>query len=277
MLGKLLKYEFKATGRIFLPMYLVILVVAIINGFMLDINTDVLGSGNMQMIGFLVLFALVIALAVITIVVTIQRFYKSLLGDEGYLMFTLPVSVKSLVLSKGIVATIWSILSGIVSVAAFGIIVFMQVIKAMIVDSEIREIMNMISFSDLFNSVKSVVPVEVYSGIGTVIWIVVVITIVSYLSTVFGIYLSMAIGQMPKFTGYKVAASIIAFFVISFVTSTIFEFIAPTDLLEVVETPISLIKELKEFTYYIAGYSIVECIALFFGTTYILEKKLNLS
>ena len=32
MLGKLIKYEFKACGRVFFPIYLVILILSIING-----------------------------------------------------------------------------------------------------------------------------------------------------------------------------------------------------------------------------------------------------
>ena len=38
-------------------------------------------------------FALLAMLAVI-VIVAVQRFYKNLLGDEGYLMFTLPATGK---------------------------------------------------------------------------------------------------------------------------------------------------------------------------------------
>ena len=37
----------------------------------------------------------IIAAFVITLIVIIQRFYKNLLTDEGYLMFTLPVKAHS--------------------------------------------------------------------------------------------------------------------------------------------------------------------------------------
>lgn len=62
------------------------------------------------------------ALGVLTIVVTIQRFRKNLLGDEGYLMFTLPVSTSSLILSKCITALIYAVLSFIVAVFTFGVL-----------------------------------------------------------------------------------------------------------------------------------------------------------
>ncbi len=81
MLGKLMKYEFKACGRVFFPLYIGILFLAVANGvsmgsalkdedgFMLDTN-----ALNTQAILTMVLVALFVALFVITIVLTIQRF-----------------------------------------------------------------------------------------------------------------------------------------------------------------------------------------------------------
>ncbi|MEG0332814.1 MAG: hypothetical protein RSA01_01080 [Clostridium sp.] len=275
MLGKLLKYEFKATSRTFLPLYLVIILVAIFNGFLLNIN--MIEPSNYQMIGIIVLIALVIALGVVTIVVTVQRFYKNLLGDEGYLMFTIPVSIKSIVLSKGLVATFWAILSGIVSLLAFGIIVFMQVIKAMLVDSEIREIFAMINMSDITAAIKDSLPPEIYSSLGTSLWLFIAIILISYFSSIFTIYLAMAIGQMPKFTGYKVAASVIAYFVVSFLLSLVAEIIIPASMLEPIGDEIAIFTQFKNLMYYLTFISVIECALMFFGTTYILEKKLNLS
>ena len=106
MLGKLLKYELKATSRVFVPLYIAILVVSIVNG--LSLNLEIF---NIQGLATIILMCLFISLFVITIVVTIQRFNKNLLKDEGYLMFTLPVSSKSLVLSKYLTSLIWTLIS----------------------------------------------------------------------------------------------------------------------------------------------------------------------
>ncbi|MEG2407137.1 MAG: ABC-2 transporter permease, partial [Clostridiales bacterium] len=121
MLGKLLKYELKSTARTFIPLYAAILVVAIVNGF--TVGTEMF---EIQGIATLILGGLMVALFVITIVVIIQRFKKNLLEDEGYLMFTLPVSPKMLVLSKYIVSLIWAILSGIVAVGAFLLVILIS-------------------------------------------------------------------------------------------------------------------------------------------------------
>ena len=91
MLGKLLKYELKASGRIFIPLYIAILIVAVFNGIFM--NANIL---QVQGIGILVLTSL--------------------------FMFTLPVSTSSLILSKCITALIYAVLSFIVAVFTFGVL-----------------------------------------------------------------------------------------------------------------------------------------------------------
>jgi hypothetical protein len=106
MLGKLLKYEMKALGRVFLPVYGALIILSIINKIFIALNMRTLigiGTGIMGM--------LVGGIAVLTLVLTLQRFRRNLLGNEGYLMFTLPVSVDSLIFSKMIAALIWGIFS----------------------------------------------------------------------------------------------------------------------------------------------------------------------
>ena len=60
------------------------------------------------------------AVIIVTFIIIIQRFYKNLLCDEGYLMNTLPVSVWKNITSKLIVATVWNIVSlGVALVSIF--------------------------------------------------------------------------------------------------------------------------------------------------------------
>lgn len=73
-------------------------------------------GGLSQLTAMLVYFGLCVAIAVVTFLVVVQRFYKGLLGQEGYLMFTLPVPTWQLTLSKLVGATIMTILSGIVGI-----------------------------------------------------------------------------------------------------------------------------------------------------------------
>ena len=112
MLTKLLKYEYRATAIYFLPIYAAILVVSvmtyglrILRESLHDYSSALIAQGLFTFSSIYALLAF--GLAVTTFVVIIIRFYKNLLGNEGYLMFTLPVSVEQNILAKLIPAMTW--------------------------------------------------------------------------------------------------------------------------------------------------------------------------
>lgn len=118
MLGKLLKYETKATARIFLPLYGALVLLAVINRFFMAIRPE--GHSNLAFSMTLgttatVYGILIFAIFILTFFVMIQRFYKNLLGDEGYLMFTLPVQPWKHIVSKMVVSALWMVASVIVT------------------------------------------------------------------------------------------------------------------------------------------------------------------
>ena len=118
MLGKLLKYELKAQGRILLPLYLLLLIVCAGLSFSVRQN-DILQGTNQPLIfltivlGFLFVGAILVTM-IMTVVLILQRFYRNLLGNEGYMMFSLPVSTAEHILSKGISALVFVVLSFVV-------------------------------------------------------------------------------------------------------------------------------------------------------------------
>ena len=111
MLGKLMKHEFRATARIMLPVMGAMVALALLA------NLSIRGlAGNLSDVPMLrILFVLIIiffgvavvATIVMSLVIMVSRFYRNLLKDEGYLMFTLPVSVHELIWSKLIVSLVW--------------------------------------------------------------------------------------------------------------------------------------------------------------------------
>ena len=125
MLRKLLKHEFRATGRVMLPMYLVLLVTAIGSNLagrkMLD------GPEILTTLGLLIVMAFgfaIFGVLLMSFVLMIQRFYKNLLQDEGYLMFTLPVSVHQHIWSKLIVSAVWFAATILAIIAASMIVAY---------------------------------------------------------------------------------------------------------------------------------------------------------
>jgi hypothetical protein len=65
---------------------------------------------------------LMLGLVLMTLIVMIQRFYKNLLGDEGYLMFTLPVQSWKHIFSKLTVSMLWTGISGLIALCSILII-----------------------------------------------------------------------------------------------------------------------------------------------------------
>lgn len=115
MLRKLIKYEFQATARFFLPMYLLLLVFAGLTHLLIAVSfsvNDTLRTFLVDIPSAVMSFAYVaglVGVSVITVLLVIARFYKNLLGDEGYLSFTLPVTPMQHVWGKLIPALVWGI------------------------------------------------------------------------------------------------------------------------------------------------------------------------
>lgn len=126
MLNKLLKYEFKSTGRTFLPIYGALLITSFLtrlfvfnkdfsNSFFLSLFQVVISS----LFGFLLM-----AVFILTLVVSLQRFYKNLLGEEGYLSMTLPVRPWQHICCKSLTSLVWYIFSSIAAFLAFLILAY---------------------------------------------------------------------------------------------------------------------------------------------------------
>ena len=120
MLGKLKKYDLRSGIRTFALIWIGLAALAAINGLTLRITFD--GDIQSKLARFIItvlpmglLVALYVAMGIFMLVFIINRFYKGLLGDEGYLMFTLPVSVSEHIASKALTSMIFSVASAIVA------------------------------------------------------------------------------------------------------------------------------------------------------------------
>lgn len=133
MLGKLIKYEFGAIGRKMGPMYLVIAALSIVMGIIL--RMDETGSGSesdgqamhrieLSLIVLGTAFAvMIIVMAVMLLVMLIQRFSRTVYGTEGYFYMTLPAGTGEHIWNKTISAVIWSALTLLVVMGSFAVMV----------------------------------------------------------------------------------------------------------------------------------------------------------
>ncbi|MBQ6403184.1 MAG: hypothetical protein IJI27_04705 [Oscillospiraceae bacterium] len=119
MLGKLMKYDLRSCLRKFGPLWAAMLALSVVTGlyFRFIHNAPERGLLANLLTALLptVLIGLFVAMGVMALVFIIQRFYKGLLGDEGYLMFTLPASAGAHIASKGLTALILELVSGLVA------------------------------------------------------------------------------------------------------------------------------------------------------------------
>jgi hypothetical protein len=194
MLRKLLKHELKATSRLLIPLYLILVCITIINKILLRFDV----SGMPALIDNLLVFLYVLSILSITIVtfiLMIIRFYKNLMTDEGYLMFTLPVKSHDLINAKLLVTLFWTILS-VIAIAGSLFIVFATPA-------------NMKMFMDSLHEVfiEDNIPFGISAKFLIILFIL--LCIIGTINSILTIYASIAIGQL--FNGHKIIGSIAAY------------------------------------------------------------------
>lgn len=124
MLGKLIKSEFKATARMFLPIYALVAVLTPLLALLTVLfgfreNSALSLITGLSMMGYVMLL---IGAGVASFVLIITRFYQTMAKEHAYMTFMLPVKTSSLIFSKLLTAFIWQVISVIIiviSIAGF--------------------------------------------------------------------------------------------------------------------------------------------------------------
>lgn len=209
MLRKLLKYELRATARTFLPLYIALLFFSVFNKFFTTFEVDGFGPKLPAVIGIMVYSSILVAVGVMTVVVMIQRFQKNLLGDEGYLMFTLPVDTWKLIASKFLTTLIWLVASTLVT----GSTIFIMVINA----ETWGAMVEFFSMLPIF--------LRQHFGYGDDLFLFELFLsfFVSVMNAIMMVYASIALGHL--FNRYRSLASFGAFIALSTIEQTFLTFI----------------------------------------------------
>lgn len=112
MLTKLLKYEFKATSRIILPIAGGVLVLNFVSDllghFVNNTGHTMPWVGVLTALLTLATFLGMLAVLAVCFFASIQRYYK-LLGEQGYLMLALPVHAWQHIAAKLICGVLWTL------------------------------------------------------------------------------------------------------------------------------------------------------------------------
>ncbi|MDQ2087216.1 ABC transporter permease [Herbivorax sp. ANBcel31] len=266
MLAKLLKYEFKATARLFIPLYVALLVFTLINRMfniidIIDNTVEINIKLMLSIVSMIGNIGLIAGIGVMTLVIMIQRFYKSLLGDEGYLMFTLPVKTWENVLSKLVTAVFWTLSS-----------VFVTIISVIII-SNVENIFE--------NLIKIINDINYGFGIAGFVSIP-AFFIISISSAILMFYTAIALGH--QFTKHKLIASFGMFCALYFINSIIYtlvflvfgiaiDFEILSNLLDY-STSMHLKTNITALLFSL--YPLIIAVVQFLVINFILKKKLNL-
>jgi hypothetical protein len=270
MLGKLIKHEFKASARTMLPFMLVSLVLAVLAGFSMKGMESQVDYGWFHLLFGLVIFAFVaglMALSIVTIVMIIDRFRKNLLGDEGYLMFTLPVTVDAHIWAKMMVSSVWMIATGVVSLLAIFIAFAMN--AEFYVDFAYTIANLDLVWNELGSMIKEVGGLNL---VGYVIEGIVLVFVNCYLLCL-RFYSAMAIGY--SFANRKVLLSVVAFVAISIALSMLETGIITAFGFKV-DLNISGFAGVHIYALIMILYDAIQGAILYIPTSLLLKKKLNL-
>lgn len=277
MLGKLLKYEFKSTSRVLWFLFAGLIAVALIFGLVLRVNlnledmtptfiqtSDTLGvlmSILLTALG-LIYMLLIYAILITTTVVIVMRFYKNMLGGEGYLMHTLPVNTSSLILSKLITATVWMLIAVVVVIISSIILGLSSGI--------ITYALKYISWDELMSGIR-----EVFDMLGIRGWTFILIGIISIPSSIMMYYTSMALGNLAN--NHKFLFSVLAYVGINMLISVLLTATSVVGGMNIIETSNNIDLFMNFTLWTTAGIQAALAVGGFFLTNYLLSKKLNLA
>lgn len=258
MLKKLIKHEFKATYRFYLPIYIGLAVlVALACGFLniveiFDVN-ELFLSITLPLGAVVGLLAIIFALISPYIFICL-RFYRSTATREGYLTFTLPASTNQILFSKFLVSFFWAVLT--VGVTTLAIFVLLAV--GFDPDMTFTAIHQLFRSSDFnFTTILSF--------------------LVGYANAILSIYAAISLGQFVR--DHRVIASI-AFYAATYTVQQIVSLVV----LIPVMIGSGVLSSGETLNYSDLGImsvvsiilSLVFCVIFYFVSERILDRKLNL-
>lgn len=277
MFGKLLKYEFKAVGKWYLGLYAAAGLLSVIVGFWIQnlINrrgdsalsnySDTYQFGaNIEGIFFVTVMIafviIIVSLFLSTLFLIVNRFRKNVYGRQGYLTMTLPVTNHQIILSKLTAAFVWNTLSGITALLC----ILITILIASVPHSDL-------SLDSVLHYVGQAF--KAFTGLDSILYFILFFTI-NTINSILLIYFAISLGQLFKdhrtllavvfYFGINIAETILGG-ILAIVTATFYtpENVYHDRIFNFYDFPLLILTALLAVGYY-------------FGTNYIMTKKLNL-
>ena len=263
MLRKLLKYDFRSVIKEFSILWPAALVMALVMRFTLSMaDAEIMGFDIASTIATLVYFGILVAMVVVTLIFIIQRFFRGILGEEGYLMNTLPVKPWQLVMSKLISAMVVTILSTFIALLSI----------LLLIPSSLYDVFG-VTFQvivDYFSSGRPDYILYVLEFLA--------LMLLSVSSSITMFYLSMAIGHL--FGRNRIAASVIAYIALNAAVNALMMVLAVAAAMLDINMDFIAAMTAQQALHAAFLLMIAGCLVLtliyYFATTYIIKRHLNL-
>ncbi len=268
MVRKLIKYDFSSYLKLLLPVQLILLGIAALNRIvqLFENNSDAYGIFFTSSI---VLYIISIwVLLVLTLVVSIVRFYQGMYSSEGYLSHTLPVTPTQHILSKLLTSVLFYLGSFLAIFLSFMIVTLGE--------------MNV----ELFKAAGYLIgrlSKDIHGHIALYALELIAIMIGEVICATLCMYFCISVGQLAK--KRKVLAAFGVYFGLYFVSQLIGTIIIVFLNYINYETTLQIIAWVGEhtvpFVHLLFGGTIllqvILSLAYYFITRYIMSKKLNLA
>lgn len=271
MLGKLIKNEFIQTSKSLITVYAAagVTILFMLLSYITDITwIGVTGSSVLIFIGF--------AAIIMTLVMIVNNFARSLYGNQGYLSYTLPVKCSSLLFSKFIVSFAWIILGYVVMFLTILIVILYAKARSNGILESVFDMVRELEIIGNLPTMKSIVSYLIVTGLGSII------TVVSLLSFIF---FAITVANTRLFQHKPTLFGLVFFFLAYFVNKTVATSLTYSFPLSIVATSESIgIQAISmanaEGVLFIQGiggkiFTVIFSAALLFITGWIMEKRVN--
>ena len=267
MLSKLLKYEFKASARIFAVVYLGIFGLCLSSGLYMLFTTHIgddyveYHRGTVGVVLFMLTGLFLGAAVVITTVVNLRRFYQGVYRDEGYLIHTLPVQPWQILASKLMPAIVWTV----ATMAVMGGSLLLSVVIANQVT--LKEF-----FVDLGDLLAEMTERQQWGGL----FLMCILLLAELAATILQVYAAISLGQMSS--RRRVASAIAIWFGMTTLQSAAASIIGESLLayaMEWVTTPLFETHAAPSFLLMIA-IALAWCVVYWAVNQWVITRKLNL-
>ena len=206
MLGKLIKYDLKSITRFLLIIHIFLIAAAVFGRVFLtgriDFEADEINEFllTLTFVIYIIIFA---GVSFGTSIIIAVRFYKNLFSDEGYLTNTLPVTKGMHLLSKTIAGSLWCLIDTLLICLCAYILMAVPVITEPL-SAHWDEFIHLLGFQG-------------QGDLNLFLLYMLLLSVVSAVGNVVIIEASIIFGQL--FNGHKVLGAVVAYFVITTITS----------------------------------------------------------